>query len=62
MATVLENLYNLRSEMDQRIAKGGVPADVIWRHGEIVYRIGNLPDVLQDGSGHHGDPVFAGTL
>ena len=37
MATVLENLYNLRSEMDQRIAKGGVPADVIWRHGEIVY-------------------------
>ena len=42
MATVLENLYNLRSEMDQRIAKGGVPADVIWRHGEIVYRIGVL--------------------
>ena len=42
MATVLENLYNLRSEMDQHIAKGGVPADVIWRHGEIVYRIGVL--------------------
>ena len=42
MATVLESLYNRRSEMDQRIAKGGVPADVIWRHGEIVYRIGVL--------------------
>ena len=42
MATVLENYYNLRSEVDQRIAQGGAPADAIWWHGEIVYRIGVL--------------------
>ena len=42
MATVLENYYNLRSEVDQRIAQGRAPADAIWWHGEIVYRIGVL--------------------
>ena len=42
MATVLENYYNLRGEVDQRIAKGGAPADAIWWHGEIVYRISVL--------------------
>lgn len=26
MATVLENYYNLRSEVDQRIAQGGAPS------------------------------------
>ena len=30
MATVLENYYNLRSEVDQRIAQGGAPSDAIW--------------------------------
>ena len=42
MATVFENYYNLRSEVDRRIAQGGAPADAIWWHGEIVYRIGVL--------------------
>ena len=30
MATVLENYYNLRNEVDQRIAKGGAPANAVW--------------------------------
>ncbi len=42
MATVLENYYNLRNEVDQRIAKGGAPANAVWWHGEIVYRISVL--------------------
>ena len=39
MATVLETYYNLRNEVDQRIAKGGASADAVWWHGETVYRI-----------------------
>ncbi len=42
MPTVLENYYNLRSEVDKRIAQGNAPADAIWWHGELVYRIGVL--------------------
>lgn len=42
MATVLENYYNLRCEVDRRIAQGGAPVDAIWWHGELVYRIGVL--------------------
>ena len=42
MPTVLENYYNLRSEVDKRIAQGNVSADAIWWHGELVYRIGVL--------------------
>ena len=42
MATVLENYYSLRSEVDKRIAQGSASADAIWWHGELVYRIGVL--------------------
>ena len=42
MPTVLENYYNLRCEVDKRIAQGNAPADAIWWHGELVYRIGVL--------------------
>ena len=42
MATVLETYYNIRNEVDQRIAKGGAPANAVWWHGEIVYRISVL--------------------
>ena len=52
MATVLENYYNLRSEVDQRIAQGGAPADAIWWHGEIVYRIGVLETCQKIGRAH----------
>lgn len=37
MATVLENYYGLRGEVNKRIAQGNVPADAIWWHGEIMY-------------------------
>lgn len=42
MATVLENYYGLRGEVNKRIAQGNVPADAIWWHGEIMYRISVL--------------------
>ena len=42
MATVLENYYGLRSEVNKRIAQGNAPADAIWWHGEIMYRISVL--------------------
>ena len=42
MPTVLENYYNLRHEVEQRIAQGESSADAVWWYGELVYRIGVL--------------------
>lgn len=42
MPTVLENYHNLHKEVDQRIAQGGAPAEALWQHGEVVYRISVL--------------------
>lgn len=42
MATVLENYYSIRTQVDTRIAQGGAPADAVWWYGEVVYRIGVL--------------------
>lgn len=42
MATVLENYYSIRAQVDKRIVQGGAPADAVWWYGEVVYRIGVL--------------------
>ena len=42
MPTVLENYYNLRHEVEQRIAQGESSAAAVWWYGALVYRIGVL--------------------
>lgn len=42
MPTVLENYYNLRHEVEQRVAQGGATASAVWWYGELVYRVGVL--------------------
>ena len=49
MPTVLENYYNLRSEVDKRIAQGNGGRNLVARRACISHRCaGNLPDVLQN--------------
>lgn len=38
MATVLENYYALRGELEQRMAQAPINAVDLWYYGEIVYR------------------------
>ena len=42
MATVLENYYALRGELEQRMAQAPINAVDLWYYGEIVYRVGVL--------------------
>ena len=42
MATVLENYYALRVELEQRMAQAPINAVDLWYYGEIVYRVGVL--------------------
>lgn len=42
MATVLENCYSLRTELEQRMAQTAITANQLWWYGELVYRIGVL--------------------
>ena len=45
MATVLENYYALRGELEQRMAQAPINAVDLWYYGEIVYRVGVLEPV-----------------
>ena len=42
MATVLENYYGIRRELEQRITQNPVTAASMWCYGEILYRTGVL--------------------
>lgn len=42
MATVLQNCYALRTELEQRMGQSQITADQVWWYGELVYRIGVL--------------------
>ena len=46
MATVLENYYALRGELEQRMAQAPINAVDLWYYGEIVYRVGVLETCL----------------
>lgn len=45
MATVLENYYALRGELEQRMAQAPINAVDLWYYGEIVYRVGRVGDL-----------------
>lgn len=42
MATVLETYEQDKQELVQRMAQRAINADILWRYGELVYRIGVL--------------------
>lgn len=42
MATVLENYLWDKQTLQQRVLQGGITADILWRYGELAYRIGVL--------------------
>lgn len=42
MATVLENYLRDKQTLQQQVLQGGITADILWRYGELAYRIGVL--------------------
>lgn len=42
MATVLENYWSIRTEIDNRMATGPATATMVWWYSEIAYRISVL--------------------
>lgn len=65
MATVLENYYALRGELEQRMAQAPINAVDLWYYGEIVYRVGVLETCqmyLRSAPGFDEYPRTAGAL
>ena len=42
MATVLENYEKDKQALDQRMDQERITADILWKYGELMYRIGVL--------------------
>ena len=42
MATVLERYQTLRFQIGERMQKEPITPDMLWRYGELVFRIGVL--------------------